>query len=59
MRDGSRINAPASPRQQWVVEMWNRGAYDGYRMFPTQEEAEQFASQYEQMLSEFRREAQQ
>lgn len=53
-RDGTRIHAPASPRQQWVVEMWNNGAYEGYRLYPTQQEAENFANNYELLLAEFR-----
>ena len=58
MRDGARISEPASPRQQWVVEMWDRGSYQGYKLFPEHEQAVRFAQQYEQMLAEFREEAQ-
>jgi hypothetical protein len=53
-RDGTRISAPASPRQQWVVEMWNNGNYEGYKLFPSHEEAQQFADNYSLMLAEFR-----
>lgn len=54
-RDGTRINPPASPRQQWVVEMWNNGHYDGFKLFPTYEQAENFAHDYDLMLEEFRK----
>jgi len=56
-RDGTRVLSPASPRQQWVVELWNNNVYNGYRMFPTQEQAQQFANDYDQMLAEFREQA--
>ena len=52
--DGARITAPASPRQQWVVEMWNRGVYEGYKLFPLEQDALRFASNYNQDLKEFR-----
>jgi hypothetical protein len=39
------------------VELWNNNVYNGYRMFPTQEQAQQFANDYDQMLAEFREQA--
>lgn len=45
---------PASPRQQWSVEMWNNGQYEGFKLFPTEQEAFKFAGNYELMLAEFR-----
>lgn len=53
-RDGARVGVPASPRQQWTVEMWNNGQYEGFKLFPTEHEASKFANNYEMMLAEFR-----
>lgn len=56
-RDGARIIPPASPRQQWVLEMWDNGRYETYRLFATLEEAQRAAYEYTELLAEFRQQA--
>lgn len=58
-RNGTRILSPASPRQQWVVEMWNNNHYEGFKLFPDYEQAVAFAYNFDEMLNEYQKQADQ
>jgi hypothetical protein len=53
--DGGRISPPASPRQRWILELWDRGVYRGCEIYATEFEAKGALRRYDEQLSKSRK----